>query len=861
MSLALAEDVQASIRKPTNIPAQPLGSALASLAKDREFQVLYRTEVVGDTRTSGASGELTIDEAMRELLAGTGLSWRFIDARTVKVFVETKEGGAGPEKASSGKDTAGVSDAEAGVMRLAQAESREATASGAVELEEVIVSATKRLENVQDIPMSIAVIGNQEIERRGLIGMQDYLRSIPGVSQIDQGPLSNAIVIRGISTSPQSENYYAGTTVASYFDETPITGAAGQGAGGIDVRPVDIERIELLRGPQGTAYGSASLGGTLRIIPAKPKLDAFGAKVAASYSGTSGGGSDNSMFQGVFNMPLVQDKLAVRAVGYRYDESGFYRNVAGNDAAMLAIYNAFNLGNPVSNFVRDDIGHMLSTGARLAAAWKPTEDVDLTFTYLTQKIEQDGAPEANTGKYEQVRAPIAAQARVRGELEETSDTDIDLVNAVLNYRLGWATWTSAVSRVESGSKVTRDFSASLGIPASSTGPSEFKSFTVETRLSSELAGRFQFLAGLFYEKVEEDFLQTIDWPGLPATSPVGTNPMYVLESARDLDQRALFGEVSYDLTETLTATVGGRVFKYEKDENSVQEGGFISVPLGTGAREALSSSQNDSTFKAHLQYEPTDSSMLYASWAQGFRLGRPTPGLSVCDRDGDGLVDGTNIVADATRQVDSDSLDNYELGGKFSLFERRMTLDTAVYHIRWKDIPLTTALAGCRFGYTANAGGATSDGVELQASVHVTQALRIDLGGGYTKARLSDDAPGLGSDGDRLPGSPKINGNLSAQYDFDTGRRTYFVRGDAVYVGKFYGDLQESPERQAGNYVRLDARAGVGIGSLTAEVFVRNLTNEDAYTWRGLGTSVTSTFYGYRLQPRTVGVQLGYAFD
>jgi len=158
-----------------------------------------------------------------------------------------------------------------------------------------------------------------EIERRGAVGMEDYLRSVPGVAQIDNGPRSNAVVIRGISTSPENENASSGTTVATYFGETPITGGGGYGAGGIDVRPVDIERIEVLRGPQGTAYGSASLGGALRIIPNRPQLGAFTGNVSANYSSTSGRGGDNSMLQGTLNLPVVEDKFALRAVGYRFD--------------------------------------------------------------------------------------------------------------------------------------------------------------------------------------------------------------------------------------------------------------------------------------------------------------------------------------------------------------------------------------------------------------------------------------------------------------------------------------------------------------------------------------------------------------
>ncbi len=851
---------------PFSIGPQLLADALAKYSAQSGVQVTSPAELLEGKSCEGVVGSYSAQDALRRLLEGTNLAYDVIGSSTVAI--------RSAASVSSGAVSSTATQVADQQLRLAKAAGRTDTSqdtagsgdskpdsSAQAGVQEVIVTATKRAENIQNVPMSIAVIGNQDIERRGLIGMEDYLRSIPGVNQIDNGAQSNAIVIRGIATSPEFENATNAATVATYFDETPITGAAGYGQSGIDVRPVDIERIEVLKGPQGTSYGSASLGGTMRIIPVKPKLDTFSGKVAAAYSDTSGAGSDNSMIQGVVNIPVVENKFAVRAVGYRYEDSGFYRNVAGNDPATIALSDA--AGFNVRGFSQDDVGHMVSTGGRLAALWQPTGRFDLSLNFLTQKIEQDGTPLQELGKYEQATVPIDPLAQVRDEPGEVNDTKINLTNLALNYDFGWAGLTSAVSWVDSGSIYAYDYSGPFLGPVSGRGPSDFESLSTEVRLASHLAGRFQFLAGLYYENVDDDYTLSVYRRG---TNPFGFNPILISGTARELDQRAIFGEISYDLTEKLTATVGARYFKYDKTQRTLLEGSLYGVQPGAGVPTTQRGDDDGSTLKAILSYKPTDNTLLYASWGQGFRLGPPDgPGLTLnagaCDTNNDGIVDGTNLSIASTQHVDSDFLDNYEVGAKLAFFDRRVVVDASVYHITWDGLPVRTAIAcgAQQFGYTANAGEATSDGAELQASVFVTQGLRVDFGAGYTRAELSKDAPGQGwRKGDRLPGSPKTSVNLAAQYDFDVAGHAAFVRADSFYTGKFYGDFLETPVLRAGDYIKVDARAGVRIKSLSVELFIRNLTDEDAYTWRGL--SDRGPFFGYLLRPRTVGLQLGYDF-
>ncbi len=857
-----------------DIPAQRLTSALIALSKQAEIQVVMSSDVVDGLRTEGVRGEMPLGDAIAALLQGTKLEFRTTGANTIGVG---NARGAMRPVASEGD------------LRLVQAGSEKGAAAASLaanrtgdegkntnSVEEIIVTATKRKESVQSIPMSVAVISRDDIARRGMTGIED-LRMVAGVSEIDRGgPQSNALVIRGITTSPQFENFNGGATVATYFGETPMTASGGIGAGGTDLRPVDIERIELLRGPQGTAYGSSSLGGTLRLIPAQPKLGAFSGNIASSYSNTSGYGSDNTMVQGVLNVPVVSDKVAVRLVGYRYDESGYYHNGAGNDPATLAWADSFGLRDYVQGWVRGDRGRLVTTGARLSALWKATDKLSLTATLLTQKIEQDGLPQATHGKFEQLTVPLApqTQAVVGGGGSEVFSNRVDVANLVLDYDLTWASLTTSVSSVNSqslagfGTGLIDVFSIAIG-PSSTLYKSDFESLTAELRLASQLSGPFQFLAGLYYEDIPEKYLQhSGDWPGDPAENIYGTDPMFRSRRSRELDQRAIFGELSYAITERLIAKAGARYFMYDKEQRAILDGGLVGVPLGSldGRPTVLQSDDSGTTYSASLSYKLMRDSLLYASYAEGFRLGRPDTGLvpyrTLCDQDNDGIVDNTSISIDSTTQVNPDYLKQYELGAKFALFERRLLVDSAVYHIDWKGLPLRNILEGCPGAYIANVGAATSTGAELQATWLVAEGWKLDFGVGYTKAELSADAPNLvppAFDGDRLPGSPKVNANFAIQYDFRISGHPAFARADSFYTGEFYGDLLQTPVLKAGGYTKIDARAGVTFGNLDAELFVRNVTNNDAYTWRGI-SSGPSPFIGFRLRPRVIGVQLGYHF-
>jgi outer membrane receptor protein involved in Fe transport len=740
-------------------------------------------------------------------------------------------------------------------------------AGGAV-LEEIIVSATKRNESLQNVPISVAVVTSDDIDRKGLVSAEDYLRGIPGVTQLGASD-GETIIIRGIETSPTYQNFFGAATVATYFGETPTTSSRGAASfANIDLMLADIERVEVLRGPQGTSFGSSSLGGTVRVIPAAPKLDQAEASVSAGYSVTSGTGGGNYELQAVGNLPLAEDRFAVRAVGYRYEDSGYYQNVAGSDPAFKAL--ATELGAEDYAMDSKEVGDSTTTGGRISALLQATDELAVTLSYISQSGEVDGAGIANWGMYQQANLLVAPEHVYRGKAIGVSDADIDIANLIVEYDLDWGSLLATYSHVESEAIYTYSGGGPILRALSSVYLGRHNGDIGEIRLVSQLDGAWNFLVGVYIEDLDDkaDFYRL--WFGSPELNPyepgtTGDVGEYLTE--RGLKQKAAFGEMAWDILPDWTLTVGARRYDYERSELTSSGGGFY----GEVSPTPIAADETGTSFRGNLSYSLSDNAMVYTSWSQGFRLGRAQTGLNAnCDPDGDGLVEGTDIPIASTREVRSDQIDNYEIGAKFTILDRRLAIAADVFRLDWTDVPVLIGVEelgatvgleqGCYPYYTANVGVARSEGAELQLSYFVTDAVRLDFGGSHIRARLTEDVPALNAQaGDRLPASPEVNANLSLQYEFEIGDYPAFVRADTIYVGPFYGNLQETLYSRAGDYVEADISGRVTIRNWDLTLFANNITNEDAFTFRAQAANV-SIPTGYRLRPRTIGLRLAYRF-
>lgn len=859
-SLSLSGQAVADSSTRIDVPAGELLAALQALAEQADVELVYQPEQLRSLKTEGVKGDYSAQEAIHLLIKGTPL----------RVYA-TEKGAIAIVPQNVGQlDHAGAGVRELpavqGNIHLAQAGSVTTEPQGApdkrVTVEEVVVTATRRAERLQDVPMSITAITADDIDRRQLVNAADYLRGIPGASQVEGG-YGQSIIIRGIETSPHLQNLLSGATTATYFGETPTTNTAGLGAStNIDIKLVDVERVEVLRGPQGTAFGNSSMGGAVRTIPVAPKLDRFEARVGAGYSMTSGAGGDNYDLQAVGNFPLVKDKVAIRGTVYQYQDSGFYSNRAGSSTAFRTAV-VTPTGAQAFAVDADEVGAYYVLGGRMAALYQASDDLKFTLSYLSQKTETDGFAFANSGSYEQTVLQVAPQHVIRGRKEGSSDMDIDIASATMEYELSWANLLATYSHTESGFEQAYPYgSAALNLPISSRVGAEHRENVGEVRFVTQLQGAWNFLAGLYVEELKDEADFDNFWHGNPAANIFGTSTaLGARADRRSTDQQALFSEVSWEFLPRLTFTGGVRAYEYERSF-IVDAGGFF-YNGAVGIQRDVDSKASGEIFRANLSYS-TDNALLYAGFSQGFRLGQSQVGLppNTYDRDGDGIVDGTSISIESTRQVSSDDVDSYEIGGKFTLFERRLTIAADVFRMNWTDVPVQVrpGAGACTLGYVANAGEARSEGVELQASFQIAAPLRMDFGGSLIQAEITKDVPVLNAPaGNRLPGSPEISANLGLQYEFQIGAHKASVRADSIYVSSFYGNLQQTPNLKTDGYIKLDASAQMDIGNLNVAVFVRNLTDEDAFAFRSTFAGAGPLF-GYRVRPRTVGLRVGYTF-
>lgn len=837
--------VSAEVSRPVtfDIPAQPISTALKAFAEQTALQLIFTESDVGASRTSGIKGELSPTVALAEILKGTDLEYRITASNVVVV-----------RKAGMGEKTSN-SYATRGRLKLARAEQPDSDSSGSMRgqtpdgVEEVIVTATKRAERIQDVPMSITAIGAQDISHKNLLTMNDYLRTVPGVNMIDLGSGRNTIIMRGITADPQYEE----KSVGAYFGEVPVAGLSQRvnDGGSADFMMVDIARVEVLRGPQGTLYGSGSMGGTVRVIPNSPDLHSMEGAVQVGYSNTSGEGGPSNRSEGHINLPLMQDKLALRAVAYRFDTSGYIRNVAETSKAQALIATGATARN------RSDIGATLTEGFRGSLLWKVTDAFEIELMHASQDTEVEGRPDVDLtlGAYEQDRftTPFG---------EEGIEDRISASNVLLRYDFGWSTLLSSSSWTSATGASNRNFGGGFWeiTPVAQRIAADTDTFTQEVRLTSNLDGRFQFVAGGYYE--DRDVTQATDnrWGGsqaLQAANGFGIGQQLgAFVTDESVEQKAVFGEASIQITDQLSVTGGARVFQYDRSsDDRVTTAGFF-----TGYQvldpDEISSDEEENSYKVNVSYQPSEDQLIYLQWSEGFRLGYPLAPVrsgSGCDLNGDGVHDDLGLPFGS--QINSDFLENTELGAKLSALDRRLTVNFAAYHIKWKGLPVFVGAGSpCGGPIALNAGSAKSQGIELESSFYATPNLRFDIGASIVNAELTSDVLGFAEAGDRLPGSPKRSFNVGMEYGFTIGEHTGYVRGDAAYVGGFYGNLQ-GLGTEAGDYYQVNLKSGMKFGSLAADVFVNNLTNSDELIWVDLFDPTA-----YRMRPRTVGMNLTYGF-
>ncbi len=705
---------------------------------------------------------------------------------------------------------------------LAQQNDEAEPASGM--LEEIVVTATKRgAISIQDIPLSIRAIGARELLDKGVEDFADWARLVPGLSAEDQGPGEKRIIIRGIrSVGP--------ATVGVYYDDAVITGFNPEDDGGgrnADVRLYDMERIEVLRGPQGTLYGEGSMSGTIRMITNKPDASDTYGSLAIEGASTEHGG-ESYKFNGFTNIPL-SETFAIRAVGWYEDEAGFVDNVRLN---------------------KKDINEEETAGGRLAARWTPNDQLTFDASYLVQNTDLGG---------KQRYFPSIGDLQTDEYTVDEYRDDLNILQFSMDYELGSGSIHASTALLNRDVFFRFDSTPLLiffGVPlpfalAVTDQPDEREIWTNELRYSSNLGGRFEYVVGGFYQTSKRDFESNVISTDLNGV-PNGTEAdIFGRISSFDIDQYAFFGEATFDFTPKLQGLLGLRYFDYQQDSTSLETlpfGGFDPGEAPTPDPDR-SAGGNDVTMKASLSYAVNDDIHLYGLYSEGFRQG------------GTNSTGFGNLII-IPEEFEPDTLENYEIGAKTSWNEGRVILNASLYRIDWDNIQTQQQEPVQGFNFIGNAGTARVDGFEVELFAQLTPQLQMGAGIGYQDARLTEDQPLLeieipiGKDGDRIPYVPEFTGSLSLQYDFNFASWKHFLRGDYSYTSSSETQFNDNGffNNQQDAYSILDLRWGMEANNWLLAVYLDNVFDERAELTIVENFAVPLSIFTNR--PRTLGLSV-----
>jgi outer membrane receptor protein involved in Fe transport len=733
------------------------------------------------------------------------------------------------------------------------AESAVQDGGGATDPNDIIVTATRRNERLQDVPLSVTAFSQEELTRKGIVGFEGIARETPGVV-LNQASDNNArFTARGISTNGWGAGLQTTTTI--YLDELPLSTIGNT----VTLSPnlYDIERGEFLRGPQGTLFGSGSLSGALRILTKSPNLIKYDASALADIGLTPDGGGIRQRYNAMVNVPLVNDTLGLRVVGYYRNEEGYVDNLG------TGVKNA--------NTLRD-------WGGRATLLWKPTDRLSIKLLGSYEKSEpQDSA----------LTSPSLGDRKRYSSIPDRYTSITQVYNGTIDYQFDGAhlTSSSTYSLADGDFDVDLAGTFATGVPIAQAIPFYLdddyrqRTFVQEARIASDAGGKFDWVVGGFYLHRNLDlngrnlsgasFLAARRITGLPGTT------FAAFGSISRTYELAGFGELSYHLTDQLTATGGVRYGKYGGTVDT--KPGFntayftyalfnIAGPLAlvpSAAASARYPSASKASWKASLSYKPSRSLTTYATVSTGYR----TPVYN--GRAGSvSTVDPTDLVIPAG--AGSDNLTNYELGLKGRWLGGKLTANLAAYYIDWRNIQVQANRQSDSVQFATNVGRASSKGIEAEITVAPATGLLFGLNGSLNRAKVTEltaqEAAISGAvNGARLA-SPHVQGSFFGAYNYDLGSDAKgFTSFQLQHVGSFPNGFPNTPGKpgvlsplydNTDAYTYLNLQTGITLRDLSVTFYMENVGNSRATTYIHPEAFVYSRYAIVR--PRTFGVRIGY---
>lgn len=725
------------------------------------------------------------------------------------------------------------------------------------QLAEVVVTAQRRPERLQSVPISMSVVTRATIANFGEQSLSDYAAGIPNLS-LSTGAgagghgssfgvsSTRAIAIRGV---------YGNNTTSFYLNDTPIPMS-------LDPRSLDLERVEVLRGPQGTLFGASAMGGTIRLITREPRLHGVSGKVNLDGSYVDHGGGGYSA-DGTLNVALVPGAIGAIVNIFSGFDPGLYERTWGGPLDPRSPIDAYPPGGaPIGH--KDHVGAQQTTGVLMQLKISPPAIPGLTLApiFIYQRSSTNGypladyapndftqtrpldVPEAVTDRWSFAGLTVRQQTtfgrfigsgtyfyRNAFDLEDMTD-----VNAILFWSLPYY------------------------VPAPLLSTIITKTWTGEARFESNFSGPVQMVLGGYYSLTHRPFYEYSNAPGLNAASggAIGTDLDFV-EATPNLDkERAVFVDVTYNITKKLQASAGiRRAYLYHSEAytaNGALNGGFSGPPATYSSH-----GEYDSAPRYTVRYNVAPKQMLYATAAKGFRIGGTNsllPPFCSSDLASLGLHNGSPF--------DSDSLWSYEVGSKNTWSGGHIQSRVAIYQINWAGIQQSVLLP-CTYTITANSGAARSDGAEFEADIEPVSNLLFDVSLGYENARITEATPqSLTVVGQSLTGVPKVTGSITGQYTIPLGERTAFIRGQWAYTGarRSFNNVAPPAGLPLGSYSILNLRTGITQGPWQLTFFVDNVLNKLGIIGDLLpeGAELPGRPRLFVTRPRTVGVQLARKF-